>query len=213
MSRTPSPRSRSEMIDFLENHFRYPTMNSWNRATSYARNIKIHRLGLDRDTESRCFEMLGIEEAFEDFSGVLREFAIRHDYEWQIGQNGRSGGYLVLYRGGKRDSGHKTRCNVCRIPTWYETEQPCHVSGCQGTLEIVKSPVLEVYTQPGLGVDDDRDYESMNYDDLRKRVLLIKDFDETCERAVKAFVDFARSHKIAEEEIMVPKTVKVPVEI
>ncbi|HOW87330.1 MAG TPA: hypothetical protein PKV84_01565 [Candidatus Omnitrophota bacterium] len=213
MSRTPSPRSKLEMIEFLKNHFRYPTMNSWNRATSYARNIKIHRLRLDRETESRCFEMLEIAEAFDDFSAALHEFGVRHDYEWQISQNGRSGGYLVLYRGGKKDSGYKTRCDTCLIPTWYETEEPCHVSGCGGTLKRLTAPLWQVYMQPGLGTDDDQDFESMNYEDLRKRVILIKDFDETCERAVKAFLDFAKSHQIKEQEIKVAKTVKVAVEI
>ena len=39
-------RSRSQMTDFLTKHFRYPTMNSWNNAVSYACNLKIHKLGL-----------------------------------------------------------------------------------------------------------------------------------------------------------------------
>ena len=29
-------KKRGEMITFLKKHFRYPTMNSWNRSTSYA---------------------------------------------------------------------------------------------------------------------------------------------------------------------------------
>lgn len=213
MNRTPSPRAKADMINFLKNHFRYHTMNSWNRATSYARNIKVHHLGLDREIEDRCFEMLNLEEAFDDFTAVLHEFAVRHDYKWQIGQNGRSGGYLVLYQGGKKDQGYKTRCDSCRIPTWYDTEQPCHVSNCEGTLKVLKAPLWQSYTQPGLGIDDDQDYESMSYEDLRERIVLVKDFDKTCELAVKAFVDFAKSHQVEEQEIMVPKTVRVAVEV
>lgn len=213
MSRTPSPRSKTDMIDYLKNHFRYNTMNSWNRSTSYARNIKIHRLGLDHETEDRCFEMLNIEEAYVDFSDVLHEFGVRHDFKWQIGQNGRSGGYLVLYQGGRKDQGYKTRCNHCRKPTWYETEQPCHVGGCDGTLKLLSSPLLDIYTQPGLGLDEDQDFESMSYESLRERVVLVKDFDKACELAIKAFVNFAKSHQIEEQEIMVPKTVRVAVEV
>lgn len=37
-------RKPKDMIDYLKNHFRYDTMNSWNRATSYANNVKIHRV-------------------------------------------------------------------------------------------------------------------------------------------------------------------------
>lgn len=35
-------RSRKAMIDYLEDHFRYFTMNSWNRSQSYACNLKIY---------------------------------------------------------------------------------------------------------------------------------------------------------------------------
>ena len=37
-------RSRKAMTTFLENHFRYPTMNSWNNSTSYANNMKVYKL-------------------------------------------------------------------------------------------------------------------------------------------------------------------------
>jgi hypothetical protein len=43
-------RSRSTMVSFLHGHRRYDTMNSWNRLTSYANIIKIHRLGLTSNT-------------------------------------------------------------------------------------------------------------------------------------------------------------------
>ena len=35
-------RSRSSMTEFLRGHFRYNTLNHWNRSTSYANNIKIY---------------------------------------------------------------------------------------------------------------------------------------------------------------------------
>jgi hypothetical protein len=40
-------RSRAAMTAYLKNHFRYHTMNSWNRSTSYACNLKVNRLGLE----------------------------------------------------------------------------------------------------------------------------------------------------------------------
>ena len=55
-------RSRCEMTDYLRNHFRYSTMNSWNHATSYACNLKIYRLGLDPEIESKLFDMLDTRE-------------------------------------------------------------------------------------------------------------------------------------------------------
>lgn len=38
---------RKAMADFLTNHFRYDTMNSWNESTSYANNVKIYNLGIE----------------------------------------------------------------------------------------------------------------------------------------------------------------------
>jgi len=37
-------RKPKDMIDYLKNHFRYNTMNSWNRSTSYANNLKIYKV-------------------------------------------------------------------------------------------------------------------------------------------------------------------------
>ena len=57
-------RSRKEMTDFLQTHFRYDTMNSWNCATSYACNLKIPRLGLSHEIESKLYELLDTTEFF-----------------------------------------------------------------------------------------------------------------------------------------------------
>lgn len=39
-------RSRDAMVSFLVNHFRYNTMNSWNRSTSWANNLKVYKTEL-----------------------------------------------------------------------------------------------------------------------------------------------------------------------
>lgn len=51
-------RSRSAMADFLQSHFRYPTMNSWNRSTSYACNLKIHNLKLVTEIADKLYDMI-----------------------------------------------------------------------------------------------------------------------------------------------------------
>ena len=50
-------RSRSQMTDFLTKHFRYPTMNSWNNAVSYACNLKIHSLGLCDEVYEKLYDL------------------------------------------------------------------------------------------------------------------------------------------------------------
>jgi len=49
--------------------------------------------------------MLNVEEAFEEFYFILRDFADRNNYKYQIVQSGRSDGYLVLIYGGRRNDG------------------------------------------------------------------------------------------------------------
>lgn len=74
-------RSRKEMTDFLQRHFRYPTMNSWNRATSYACNLKIHRLGLETEIESKLYDMLSTQEFYCLRQDALDLFNEAHDYQ------------------------------------------------------------------------------------------------------------------------------------
>lgn len=105
--------SRSEMIQFLLRHFRYDTMNSWNRSTSYACNLKLHRLGLDAATVEKLYDMLDTQEFFDSQQSLRQQFGIEHDYRWQAGMNGRSGGYLVLYQGEVRTDGDGKKQVVC----------------------------------------------------------------------------------------------------
>ena len=53
--------SRTEMVQYLQTHSRYPTMNSWNRADSYACNLKIHKLDLDPEIETKLFDLLSFQ--------------------------------------------------------------------------------------------------------------------------------------------------------
>lgn len=108
--------SRSEMIQFLLRHLRYDTMNSWNRSTSYACNLKLHRLGLDAATVEKLYDMLDTQEFFDSQQSLRQQFGIEHDYRWQVGMNGRSGGYLVLYQGEVRTDGDgKNRLSVIPV--------------------------------------------------------------------------------------------------
>jgi hypothetical protein len=119
------PKSRKEMIAYLSSHQRYDTMSSWNNGTSFSRNIKINRIQFPHsDIRNRAYDMLDVEEAFDDFNEVLSDFNRRHNYSYQIGTNGRSGGYLVLYSGGKKETGFKSYCPSCGqrnyklVPPW-----------------------------------------------------------------------------------------------
>jgi hypothetical protein len=92
-------RSRKAMTEYLSGHFRYNTMNSWNCSTSYAQNLKIYNLGLDSVITDKLYSLIQIPAFYETLKNLMFEFGEEHDYRWQAGMNGRSGGYLVLYQG------------------------------------------------------------------------------------------------------------------
>ena len=67
-------RSRQEMTQYLTTHFRYPTLNSWNRSTSYACNLKITHLGLSPEVVDKLFDMIDYvanQAAFRVTTGML----------------------------------------------------------------------------------------------------------------------------------------------
>lgn len=167
------PVTRADMIAYLKNHFRYDTMNSWNASTSYANCIKItHLNGLTKEDRDACFDMLEVDEAFDDMRFMMQDFERMQDHRWGMGTNGRSGGYIVLYSGGVNDKGNKC-----------------------------------IY--PGKGVDMGEDFDSWDDESLMDRVETVWEFDQSCESIVAQFVEFARSHRVVEKEVMIPKTVKV----
>ena len=95
--------NREKMIEFLKKHYRYYTMNPWNLSTSYANCLKIHALELNNEIEDKLYELLDVKEFYDDLNFIVEDFDANHFYQYQAGFNGRSGGYLVLYMGGKKD--------------------------------------------------------------------------------------------------------------
>ena len=82
-----------EMYEFLKGHYTYPTMNSWNGLRSIANNVKIYNLSLDGDIWN-ALRYLEDDEYF-NVNMMIEDWEADHpDYE--VGFNGRSGGYLVL---------------------------------------------------------------------------------------------------------------------
>lgn len=93
--------TRKEMVDFLKNHFRYDTANSWNQSTSYARNVKNYNIGLSEVLEAKALDLI-CEEGFNEliaclYDPLVEQFEEETSEDYTIGFNGRSDGYLVLY--------------------------------------------------------------------------------------------------------------------
>lgn len=83
-----------QMFNFLKNHFEYNTMNPWNGCSSIANNVKLYKLRLSGDwtTALNLLETGGYDEV----NWMIQEWQREHN-GFEVGFNGRSGGYLVLY--------------------------------------------------------------------------------------------------------------------
>jgi hypothetical protein len=150
-------RSVGILTAFLKKHFKYNTMNSWNRSTSYANNIKLHRIDKPEDINSDTWwGMLEITEWQEKLSDLLEDFGRDHEWQWQAGINGRSGGYVVLYRGGIKPSGYKSYCTHCGQKNYQAVpEGQIGTCGrCEAKARVnYKQTHMQVFTWPGKDVD------------------------------------------------------------
>lgn len=203
-------RSRKEMIGFLENHFRYDTMNSWNRSTSYANNLKVDRIGLSNEQVMKLLDIMDCDGAYDNVNDRIWEFGCNHDWKWQAGFNGRSGGYLVLYQGGWRPDEHKSYCTACGQMNFTAVEETgCRCGRCgKDTRVNFAVPRKQIYTT-GKGLDMDEDFEDWTMDELRERVRLVEEFDILCDEIVAEAAWLADHMEAEEQEIMVPATRRV----
>lgn len=188
-------------------------MNSWNKSTSYANNIKLCNVDKPEDIDNDTWwDMLSITEWQEKLSDLLEDFGRRHEWLWQIGINGRSGGYVVLYCGGVKPSGYKSYCTHCGQKNYQDVpEGEIGLCGrCDAKARVnFKQTHMQVFTWQGRCVDEYADFSEWTLSELRERVELVQDFDRLCDTITGEYIDFCKNYRIAEEEILVPKTIKV----
>ncbi len=209
-SATVDLRSRKEMTAFLENHFRYYTMNSWNRVDSYACNLKIDRLGLSFDIVNKLFDLLNCQEFFYFQRQMMENFNKAHQYRWQVGMNGRSGGYLVLYEGELRSTEYLSYCTECgqrNYKSVLDSGKICGKCGKSSRIDYKTPPTMAV-TFPGRGVDMDEDFSEWSMSELRDRVILVQELDSLADEMVSQAVQLANHYDVVEEEILVPQSRK-----
>ena len=201
-------RSRSAMIRFLEEHFRYCTMNSWNYSTSYACNLKITNLGLDSDTVGKLLDMMQVEGFYDELYALISDFNAEHQYLWQAGWNGRSGGYLVLYQGASKPGKYRSYCTNCGHENYASVaETGCRCVICNKDTRIdYKTPPRNVVCYPGKGTDQDEDFSEWNIYGLRERVKLVQEFDQLADDIIERSLELAAEYSVVEETVYVPTT-------
>ena len=208
-------RSRKAMVDFLSNHFRYSTMNSWNKSTSYACNIKIYNLGLPRETENKLYNLIESEEYWDGVRELFDEFATQYNYNWQIGSNGRNSGYIVLYEGYNKPSEHKSYCTKCGQRNYSSIKDTGNICGrCRQAARIdYINPPKQIGTYPGRSVDMHEDYEDFSMFELKERVSLVQAFDKVADNLIAYALQTLEDYTVEDEVYYTPHTKKVLVAI
>ena len=207
-SKRVDKRSRAEMTAYLSGHFRDNTMNSWNRSTSYACNMKLYKLGLDQETEDKLWDMIQVPEFYERLNERIEDFNRQHNYLWQAGWNGRSGGYLVLYQGGTKPSGYRSYCTKCGQKNYTsvaETGNRCGVCNEETRIDFSKPPI-QIFFYPGRDVDMGEDFEDWSLYELKQRTELVQEFDQLADDIVEEALHIASEHTVEEQVIYKPIT-------
>ena len=114
-SRHVDMRKKDAVQNFLRSHKRYHTMNSWNRSTSFAHNVKLRNLGLTKEQEDTAHDILGADDTsvMNEIEHLISDFTAKMEGCYTIGFNGRSSGYLVLYKSEFKSSDYKSYCTCC----------------------------------------------------------------------------------------------------
>ena len=201
-------RSRAAMVSFLENHFRYNTMNSWNNSTSYANNMKVHKV-IPHSLQDKAYEIINQGEVYDSIREELNVWAQTHDYKYQVQWNGRSGGYLVIVNGGytekpvvPTDFKPGGRAYSDRLGRWVEYSEALKKG-------LLNKTYKDVFSWPGKSIDMHEDFSQWSIDDLRTRVKLVSEFDRLCDLVVDIVLGYCSEYLVKEKVVMVPKTVNV----
>ena len=209
-------RNRKKMIDFLTEHFRYNTMNSWNRSTSYANNVKYYNLDLTKEQQDKFFDLLDSDcnDFYECYADPLID-GFREDTGFTAAFNGRSGGYLVMYEFEWKELGYKSRCTSCGQLNYKTVEESgCKCGRCGEDSRVnLSRPIRQMSVFPGRSIDQDEDFEDWSINAIRERVRLVQRFDELCDDIRNELVYYLDTHHLVEEEYTETKTRKVFEEI
>lgn len=142
------------------------------------------------------------------------EFDRENDYAWQAHFNGRSGGYLVLYSGGLKDTGYKSFCTSCGQRNFRTVEESgCTCGRCRKDTRVnYKHPLMQKYAS-GRSVDENEDFEEWSIEELRERCRVVERFDILCDSIVEEAARLSESVETVEETVYVPTKRKVLKEV
>ena len=136
------------------------------------------------------------------------DFNRKHNYLWQAGWNGRSGGYLVLYQGGTKPSGYRSYCTKCGQKNYTsvaETGNRCGVCNEEARIDFSK-PLIQIFSYPGREVDMGEDFEDWSLYELKQRTELVQEFDQLADDIVEEALHIDSEHTVEQRVIYKPIT-------
>ncbi len=72
---------------------------------------------------------------------------------------------------------------------------------------------MMIKTYPGRSTDQYEDFEDWSLEELRERVKLVQSFDQLCDDIVAELIYICENFEVVEQEICVPKTIRVLQEV
>ena len=98
-NKTNKNMSLRQKFDYIHNHSYYYTMNSWNKSKSLANNVKVYNLPITTEQRNKFFEICENfvlnYDLYDMINARIEDFESENEFD--VGFNGRSGGYLVAY--------------------------------------------------------------------------------------------------------------------
>ena len=167
-NKTHGIKTLKDKFEYIKNHETYWTMNSWNRLYSIANNIKAYNLGFSNAQQDKLYGFIECENFYQDINFMIENSGLN------VGVNGRSGGYLVLYN---------DKNNCCAIDDCY-----CNFENYKEFLEHEKAYVEFRIAQENCRCIVERDFE------------LVKQFDELCDEIRNYVMYLIDNAKIEEKE-------------
>lgn len=164
-----------QMFEFLNNHYMYDTLNSWNNLESIANNVKLYNLNLDGDW-CEALSFIFDEGDLGGLQNIINDMIYDWEYDhpkYQVGFNGRSSGYIVLYN---KDNCRNILPDCLMADTYEKWKRSIKESWYD---ECIKDyiPMLREYTK--LVRDFDRlcddirlvvnEYSKLNFEDEKKK--------------------------------------------
>lgn len=199
--------SREDMIQFLTAHPRHRIAGY---DSTYSNDVKIYNLGLSNDQEDKLLDIMQYEEAYAPIQDLIEDFAADHDYRWQVEFSGRNNGHLILLSGGEKESKFKSFCTCCGQKSFCTVEESGNnVCGlCRQPARVnYKKPLMEAYTSYA-AIDQDRDFEFWEDDELRMRVKLVQEFDTFCDD-IRNEAEWIADHAVVKEKLVYePRKIK-----